>query len=200
MAAGLEASSVAALRQKGTAQRQRIQREESLWLPTLARKKLDAVLDEEGVPLRDAEGKLEALRRAWAPVFKQPRFLEKEVEEYLVGKVPVLEFPSEAPPVYDDFWRCFSQMPNISPGPDRIPNSLWSGAGFESAFVAQACYSELAAGGRMHYHFNASDIAFIPKKTLAADDVEIIREAKALRTVNMKNVTRRHALSLRTVL
>ena len=52
----------------------------------------------------------------------------------------------------------------------------------------QAVYAELAACGRMFYHFTASTISFILKKSLAEDEIELIREPKALRTVNGKNV------------
>ena len=75
----------------------------------------------------------------------------------------------------------------VSPGPDGIPNACWSGAGFDSAITMQKVYARLACGSLKDYNFNGSVIAFIPKKALAEDEIEMIREAKALRTVNQKN-------------
>ena len=83
-------------------------------------------------------------------------------------------------------WRHFSNLPPMSPGPDGIPNACWAGGGFTSAVVAQRFYSALAEMQQMHYYFNASVVAFIMKKIQDGDENEIIREPKALRTVNLK--------------
>ena len=51
-AGSMEASQVVALRRRAAEKRQAIQREEQFWLPMLARKRLDAIKDENGEIIR----------------------------------------------------------------------------------------------------------------------------------------------------
>ena len=114
--------------------------------------------------VREPDKMLKGLKEDWAPTFQQLSFDEKEAEEYLRDKVPLMQLiPWQVSP--RDFEAYFRSAMVVAAGPDGIRVSFWKPLGE----ALHLLYGLLSRGRKMGNGFNNSLIALLPKKAKDGD-------------------------------
>ena len=116
------------------------------------------------------------LKEGWKPVFDEKKVDLGKAEEYLKDKIPKIDLAPRAPSIRD-FLRYIWRATEVSPGPDGFSKNFWAAAPDWSARLWYHAFAHLSAGDSLDEGFNASIVAFIPKKERETDPREVIRES-----------------------